>query len=1061
MDLIKAREEFIKYIKKELIGYGDESLFYEGVNPFERFVSGFLFPLSQDDSYFETDEDESTNSLEEENATSKSSIKRKRHYYPPSSAGFSFFISGQDIEIRVYFSAVKYKKLDKTRNEKGQFINHKWEKIRLETSELILSPQNQGEHVALNNEAKIISVFRAYNDGYIVSLSIVNANKMQKQKDKVQECELSLFEVQMGAIAQSGVIGEYPKFNDFLLDEEQKELELRYQDSKCYAIGHGCALDWSDDGQEIFLDFMPCVQVAQTSADTSDDEILSFKLLKDENAFKSGDNFALLEGFVAKYAKWIKQEEQNSQNEADKNTANNIIAKLKDANLRIQDGIRLLKQDEMALKAFCVMNEAMLMQWITNDKFDGKTKDEISYKWRAFQLGFILTTMKSVIDENDRARDVLDLIWFATGGGKTEAYLGVMLFLFVYRRLRYKASYGGTACIMRYTYKLLTLQQFLRANRAVLALELLRRQNPALLGDEPFSAGLWIGQSSSANSLQEVDDALSKKEYDRLVLRTCPWCKQSFSERNYIRYNQRFHFACHNPLCDFGKTGDKLPLNVVDDELYKNPPTLLLATVDKFARLAWESRADAFFGRNSRPPELIIQDELHLIASSLGSIVGLYEAGLESAIISRGVHPKYIASTATIKNASKQIKELFAKDMALFPPSGLRSSDSYFAKQIPLDKKPGRLYVGYLAPLFDKRHSLEPLASALLLARLELFSEYERDLWWSSIIYHSSLKSLGNSDTLYKGAIKYRYDNLCASKLRIAINKEIPGYCDDKNLQKMQDFLAIKDPQIKSIVDAYVQKDLNIKSLSSKSTDLENKEYFEKLSLSYGDNECVDVALATNMISVGLDVSRLALMVIMGQPLTTAEYIQASSRVGRGDTPGIVFTNYYKTQARSISHYENFKAYHNSFYKYVEPTSITPFTYQARLRALHASLIIALRFANVGLLDNKDAKNFDINKPEISKALANYKNRIKACVKDEYELKKIYKHIDELLKLWQLKANEQVQLHYYSKDGAYNSLLVKFGQEHKVGWKTLDSMRNVEDLAVACAYTGVFNGQNL
>ena len=89
----------------------------------------------------------------------------------------------------------------------------------------------------------IISVFRAYNDGYIVSLSIVNANKMQKQKDKVQECELSLFEVQMGAIAQSGVIGEYPKLNDFLLDAEQKELELRYQDSKCYAIGHACVLD--------------------------------------------------------------------------------------------------------------------------------------------------------------------------------------------------------------------------------------------------------------------------------------------------------------------------------------------------------------------------------------------------------------------------------------------------------------------------------------------------------------------------------------------------------------------------------------------------------------------------------------------------------------------------------------------------------------------------------------------------------------------------------------------------------------------------------------------------
>ena len=244
-----------------------------------------------------------------------------------------------------------------------------------------------------------------------------------------------------------------------------------------------------------------------------------------------------------------------------------------------------------------------------------------------------------------------------------------------------------------------------------------------------------------------------------LVVDACPWCGADFDGRNYRATENEFRLHCVSPDCDFGRNPDlPLPCNVVDDGLYAEPPSLLIGTIDKFARLPWTSRAGAFFGDGSRrAPELVIQDELHLITGPLGSVAGLYEAGLETLLQIRGVRPKYVASTATIRMAKEQVRRLYGRDLAVFPPAGLSCDDCYFART--QHDRPGRLYVGYLARMLDQRHCLAPLAAALLAAPLELFRDQaEKDAlleaWWTQVVYHSSLRAVTDSSNAYAVGVR-------------------------------------------------------------------------------------------------------------------------------------------------------------------------------------------------------------------------------------------------------------------------------------------------------------------
>ncbi len=1073
MDHSSLRKKLLNWTKKQLIGGELQDNKLVGVAPLDRFFTGILFPLSNGENGTDEAEDE----LDTDNSDAINPVKKEKRYMPPSSAGFSFFIKGEEIRLRIFFYAVCYKKQPDTRSEDGRFIRQKWERMPLavdDGEEVELSLNGITKQTILQGKAKLDSLWRPHKDGYIVTISLSNTQNIDEFTDDPRKFhqernEKALFEVVLQCIVESGTVGNYPAIDSALLSDEEKEIELRYKDVQTYAVGHGVGVEWIETKEkkcQISADFMPSVEVPQVTADTGGEETQTLQFDFLSNCESDDTVIEKLGSFATDYGYWIFEQQKRAtrEDESDRITAETIVNRQVTARKRMDQGVQLLKQDKYAKIAFSLANKAIFMQMLAADQAKGKQKEKTLYRWRPFQLAFILMVLESSVNEDSEFRDMLDLIWFPTGGGKTEAYLGLMAFLFIYRRLRYPASYGGTVAIMRYTLRLLTTQQFSRACKVIFALELLRREDVEKFGSEPFSVGLWLGQASSPNTFRQSLEFRNKKQYSKLIVTRCPWCNTQFSEANYIAGEDLFHFTCTNSECEFGREPKNiLPCNVVDSALYKNPPSLLIATVDKFARLAWDDRPGSFFGLNgNRPPEFIIQDELHLISSALGSIVGLYEVGLDTVLIARGVRPKYVASTATIKNAAQQVQKLFARDMLVFPPPGLRHNDSYFARTIPLKDKPGRLYVGFMAPSPPKQRSLSPLTATLLAAPVTLFGEQEEylDAWWSQVVYHGSLKGVGNSRTLYQSDAKNYLNRLILEAIQYDINRMQSGFLEDDTFKTLDDCKEITDPEIKTVIDKYLPvRELNIKTLTSNQSAEDNGRVFAELEKEQDDTDSIDVVLATNMISVGLDVARLALMIINGQPLTTAEYIQASSRVGRGSVPGIVFVNYYKTQARSLSHYENFRSYHDSFYRFVEPSSLTPFTYQARKRGLHGALVTAVRHGILTLSANDKAESFSPEQTEVKKVLRIMKQRIASAIQDSISIETVHNHLDELVTEWheeiQLSDSKKRNLVYYSRDRASDNLLCNFGEERKGRWPTLQSMRNVEKSALMKLLPGV------
>lgn len=1049
-DYTEARREFVDWVKQSLTGGQlKDNLLFE-TNPFNRYTTGILYAAGA--------EQETEAQIEDDSDTDQALSPKKTKYQPPSSMGFSFYVDSSLTSLRIFFSAVRFE------DKKSHNHVRRWEKHQLtnddgEEIEVLLETSSQ--HFVCGNRAKIDVTVRPYGDGKIVTVTLSNKQSFtvgEKEKERDVLAENSLFEAELKCFLPESVLRNYPRVNKALLTEEEQELELRYKNEHVYAVGHGVAVDWvlKNGNVELFSDFMPVVEVPQVTANTGGklNKVLSFEFLM---SIQSNPTvFDALTEFVDGYSDWIDSQEYTArtEDEDEKETAYRLIARMEYANARMRSSISLLQEDDRAQQAFALANQAMLAQM----RLNGMDDPNNPYSWRPFQLAFFLMVLESSVDEDNDCRDLVDLIWFPTGGGKTEAYLGVMAFIFVYRRLKYTGSGGGTTAIMRYTLRLLTTQQFTRACKVVSALELIRRAMPEL-GDEPYSVGLWLGGDSSPNTFEQALKVLEKRNFSKFILQQCPWCGTKFNYENYKATDNSFHFTCTNRACQFGcEDHNILPFNVVDEALYKKSPSLLIATVDKFARLPWENRAHAFFGGHShRPPELIIQDELHLISGALGSIVGLYEAGFDAILASRGVYPKVIASTATIRQASAQVRALFGREMAVFPPVGLRQNDSYFAREIPLSEKPGRLYVGYMAFSRQKQNCLEELAGALVAAPQVLFhgDELLMDCWWTELVYHGSLKGVGNSRTNFQSGVPQMQQRLLLAEFLTKLDALKPSVVDTLRLDKTMrsaDFLNGKykwDDQ--DIIHLYQQyfpaRELNIKSLTSYQAADVNAQVFESLNADYQQQDAIDVVLATNMVSVGLDEQRLALMVINGQPLTTAEYIQASSRVGRGKVPGIVFANYYKTQARSLSHYENFRAYHRSFYRFVEPSSVTPFTQQARNRALHAALVSAIRHGEYGLLDNIAAQEFSRDNAAVAKILKRLKTRIKHALTGRKSIEKeVMTHLDRLVSEWETEARTATNLRYKRHDRSSDGLLVPFeeGESAEGLWQTLNSMRSVE-----------------
>lgn len=1053
----EPRKRLIDWVRQQLIGPPEcptDGPDLVNVLPTERFPCGALYPTSQwgegiDPASDNIDEGKSANEIADDNLAESTAGRR---YNPPSSIGFSFFINGENVRFQILSRAVRYESKDR---ELGRF-NNEWTRTELvsgqgndeEFTNVICPGKDQRESFSsFSDRARIDVQWRQFADGWLVTISLSNVQELEdstKGRDYVFErAEKTLFEVSLRCVIDAGDVGIYPRVDRSLLDQEEQEIELQYANRHIYAIGHGCAANWNfDDGKiaELCSETMPAVEVPQMTADTASvgEPVLSLARLADMDE-RDSSLIPGLDNFISGYASWVAKQQKSISDlpTCDREAACRMVERMNLAVSRMRNSLLLLGKNDKVRLAFALANRAMLDQMRQYDHIKAKHRSNDAYRWRPFQLAFLLTTLESTVDEDDEYRDTVDLIWFPTGGGKTEAYLGLIAFQIALRRLRHPDTGGGTAILMRYTLRLLTRDQFIRATRLICALELIRRERDDL-GFAPITIGMWVGGATSPNTFQKaaelVKEATNANKKPELVLDHCPWCGDDFNAiRNYDSSAKRFHFVCRHSNCGFGASLDGvLPCNIVDEALYAEPPTMLVATVDKFARLAWEERANAFLGGvQHRPPELIIQDELHLIASALGSVAGLYEAAIDTVIQLRGVHPKYIASTATIRRADQQVSRLYGRDVAVFPPPGLNCDDSYYARTIPLDQRPGRIYVGYLAPMLNRQQCLAPLAAALLLAPRVLFKNDQHklellDAWWTQMVYHFSLKGVGNSHTAF------------ASEVR--------------DFMQLLTYKADTRSQQKQKMQEQERSTPSVAQLTGLQTAAQNAEIFARLSETREVDGCLDAVLATSMISVGLDVARLALMIINGQPLTTAEYIQASSRVGRSEVPGLVFANYYRDQARSLSHYESFRPYHEAFYRFVEPTSVTPYTYQARLRALPAAMVIVMRHGGFGLLGNDAAANFNPENSQVAMAIEQLKRRCVLSAPDHGD--EVSNHIDSLISDWQVEVERcritrrQLEYQVPDKDSGRDRLLYNHDDRIRGLWPALQSLRNVENTAL-------------
>ena len=1110
---VEARERLVRWLRRQLIGPASDGCL--SMSPLDRYPTGVLHPVAAFVSGIDPAsigrEDPETALLDDQDADFADSEAeaqqafaqpaRRRRYVPPSSVGFSCFLRGE-VHLSITCSAAVYRDADTRdrdpagRDEGGRFAPARYTRTLLpERTVQWSSATARGEvgEAIWEGEARAGVDVRArpHRDGLIVTMTLCNRDALDpdihprlRVRDWVAR---SLFEARIECVVEGGKLVEYPRVDPSLLTEEEQELELQYREQRIYAVGHGAAANWNvgpGRAARIWSDFMPEAEVPMMTVNTGGgDAVLGLVRLAKLGDAPMGD---ALERFVDGYADWVAGQRRAASElpgNGERAAADRICDRMSVALGRMRGSIQMLRTDPIAAESFRLANRAMLDQMVQAARAGGKEAEPVEHRWRPFQLAFLLTTMESTIREENEFRDVLDLIWFPTGGGKTEAYLGLVGFLIVWRRLKYPDTGGGTTAFMRYTLRLLTRQQFERAARMVCALELLRRRRSERLGEAPIDIGIWVGGEISPNRYEQAREIV-KEIRDRkpgarhkLVMERCPWCGSLFdAARGYRATEVGFHFHCIDPGCDFGAdpSSRPVPCNVVDDALYDHPPSLLIGTIDKFARVAWEERTGAFFGAGTdsrppfRPPELVIQDELHLVTGPLGSVAGLYEAGLDTLLVQRGVRPKYVASTATIRMARTQVQRLYARGLAVFPPPGLSHDDTWFART---DRgRPGRLYVGYLAPLLDQQQCLAPLAAALLAAPRALFDaaadrDALLDAWWTLVVYHGSLKGVGNSHNAFVTDTGVRgFGRRLAQEVREAYGTE-PGHALKApvpprfggNLGDAPAFPSgagqagepdTLDGEAASAPDRF--RSPRIAQLTSRQTARENAETFQRLGHPQRDEKCLDAVLATNMVSVGLDVARLALMIVNGQPLTTAEYIQATSRVGRADVPGLVVVNYYRHQARSLSHYESFRPYHESFYRFVEPGSVTPHTWQVRSRALHAALVIALRHVCKGLRSNASAGNFDQNSPEVRAVVADLKRRCELAAAEPGQGRDTAFHLERLAGQWHDEARrckeESRQLSYQAPDREKNADRLLYGRDASPRglWATLHSMRNVE-----------------
>lgn len=909
-------------------------------------------------------------------------------------------------------------------------------------------------------------------DAIYVKLVLVNKGIIELRPDEPEQLnkkdranELAFFGVKIMISEIDGkAFTAYNPPNLLVIDEEESFNKLLYRDYKDYAEGYNTSVTWGklkESAQRYVatefipqqdtpnVDFKPSKVQGQQTIDLFNDNVLAIRHLSSLSTKTNDEVLSDLGSMVSAYADWIAVKwldlKQSDVAEVGKKILEKQLRSCEADRERLCRNIRLLAGDAKAFAAFRVMNTAMFMQLHHSSMIKTARKDDQQpfvpsasnaafyqrvsltkeYKWRSFQLAFILLNIDAFVRPaaDDRTvkdvfgmgwperNELADLVWFPTGGGKTEAYLGIIAFCIAYRRFTHPEERGGgTTVLMRYTLRLLTLQQFQRATLLICALETIRKDGFALpgghtLGSERITIGLFVGKGSLPNKwldMRKALDQIAQQVRDGKPVTTslphteCPWCggalfkdqRLSNIEPDRDRYgiNDSLTIMCNTEGCTFHAkrpNGNKsLPLRLFDEDIYKYPPTLLFGTVDKFAALANKVATSSqhrnddsrrLLGKGYQydriPPELIIQDELHLLLGPLGSAVGLFEKSVDELCTYRSgpisVRPKVITSTATTRNTDKQIFALFDRRCEIFPKQGIACDDAFFSfyKRRPghvTEYASNRRYIGLLPVGKTQVWMQLRLASICLAHRVKFMLErfdYEEifstgpaytefkiafDYYHTVLTYFNSLKEVGKTQS--------QLTHYLPGDLSLIIKNTLPWNLLNRIIKRNEE-----------ILDSELTGRLSGEEVKSNLSSIEKTWELTKAKIP------PELVIATNMISVGIDVSRFNTMLINSMPRNTAEYIQASSRVAR-DKEGIVFTVHHPFRSRDISHYQRFKEFHEKFYSYVEPISVTPFANKALDRYFAMYLAVIIRHdTKLELSNNDDANAIDLTKITVVK----------------------------------------------------------------------------------------------
>jgi hypothetical protein len=1102
MTPIEVRRKLVNTLGLDLVGPDRDSELLDEVlpqAPSRWYLTGFLVPIDADeqqkiDEAATEEVDEAGDAGGTDDATTPESAAARRAVFP-SSMGLSLLAPRDAKELLVTVRWGDYRPPPKVvaAQQPGFFDPSEaqahqaelfadgeatgWQRCeRVEELRLKLPssqkpteqdvPGSDGLKLALSvRPVKDIPAFEGMVPKGTRSVSLFLVNRRKPAPDAVRDAAFA-FQAALEVRCSQPFVSR-PNLRGLESDDwDERVADLQYRDVCEFAVGHGVStravVDEKCSCREVHTRWIPSAEVERVAPSPIDGVELAMEKLA---ALAGGAAAkAALSALVTHYRAWIASQQASvpAKPKCRKETGNELLSRAAVAANRIEAGIDLLK-DETILGAFRVANKVMAVA--ARRRFGAlRGKDPASVDpptWRPFQLAFLLMNLKGVVEPTHADREAVDLLFFPTGGGKTEAYLGLAAFTLALRRMRHPGlASAGVSVLMRYTLRLLTLDQLSRAATLICALELERQHNADRLGDWPFEIGLWVGRAATPNEMGKKGDGNTSSARARTIayqnnsqkapplpLEECPWCGTRFTPNSFRLVPNPdqptdLRITCVNRACEFSRN-NPLPILAVDEPIYRRLPCFLIATVDKFAAMPWTGPVGGFFGRVDRhdrngfygpcephvglplpaplqPPDLVIQDELHLISGPMGTMVGLYESALDGLcarqVGGKVIRPKIVASTATVRRAERQIRALFCRrTVDIFPPPGPDRRDSFFARTHTPQESNARLYLGVAAQGRSLKVVLLRVYLALLAAAQKWYAagggkknkDNPADPYMTLVGYFNSLRELGGSRRIIEDEVSTQVTNRS--------NRKREGEADG----------PFADRKI-----SYEPVELTSRVSTDNVADAKRM-----LALPFDDDDHVDVAIATNMISVGLDITRLGLMVVLGQPKASAEYIQATSRVGRDpDRPGLVVTILNVHRPRDRSHYERFAFYHETFYRSVEATSVTPFSPRALDRGLAGTLVALARQGHAPLTPPRGATEILKERGKLDFAIDALASRAAAYAETPQEATALRQRVSEravdLLDEWSHIAHD-LQTHgallqYQQETGGAQRLLYEF-----------------------------------